>query len=277
MKLFISTKQNVDIFANIFRHLPKLSPHISLYFDTDKIYAQGMDQSHVCLFEVQLVKEWFDEYEFEKGDMKVISLSTELLFKIINTREEHQSICMTYKGETDTLNINFESDTKTEYNKYFELRLIELDSELMNVDDYNSQADMLFPTKNFASLIEQLSIFNEVMKITCNEEEIILKTSGDNGSMAVPVNIDDLMEYGIEEGQTIEQSFSLPHLSTICLFQKLSSNVSIGLGDDVPLLMIYDLGGEMNHVDKHDVDDEDEEVESINYIKFYLAPKIEID
>ena len=61
------------------------------------------------------------------------------------------------------------------------------------------------------------------------------------------------------------------------MFQKLSSNVSIGLGDDVPLLMIYDLGGEMNHVDKHDVDDEDEEVEPINYIKFYLAPKIEID
>jgi proliferating cell nuclear antigen PCNA len=268
MKLIITNKCNVEKFINIFRHLKQFTQHITIYFYENRIYAQAMDNSQICLFEKQIYSDWFDHYEYNKNDMKMISLSTEYLFKIMNSREDGQSITLMYEGDVDILNISFESDDKHEYNKYFELRLIELETDLMNVNDYTSQADIVFPTKKIASLIEQLSIFNEVVKIKCDEEEIILKTSGDLGSMAVPVSINDLTEYEIEEDKIIEQSFSLLSLSTICLFQKLSNEVTISLGNGIPLLMLYNL-------DAVKLDNNDEEPK--NYLKFYLAPKIDDD
>jgi proliferating cell nuclear antigen PCNA len=271
MKLVIKDKQKAEKFSHIFRHLKQFVDIISLYFDNEKLYAQGMDGSHVGLFELSISKEWFDEYEINKEDVKNIATKTSILHKVINTREENQSISIEYDNFPDKLNISFESDIKEEYNKYFELSLIDLSEDLMNLDGHECQVDMIFPTKNFSSLIEQHAIFNDNIQIFCSEEEIKFTTKGDEGEMKVKMSIDDLNEYAIEEDKEITQSFSLNHLNTMCQFNKLSSEVLIGFCEDKPMLMKYILD-DVNP----SIDNEEQNVSS-NYIRFFLAPKINDD
>ena len=56
MKLVIHDSKKAEQFAIIFRHLTQLADYVSIYFTKENISAQGMDDSHVCLFEFQIMK-----------------------------------------------------------------------------------------------------------------------------------------------------------------------------------------------------------------------------
>jgi proliferating cell nuclear antigen PCNA len=267
MKLIITDSIKAEQFTVMFHYLSQLADIVMIYFEDEKIYAQGMDNSHVCLFNFQLMSDWFDEYEFKKGDISNIALKTSRLYKVINTKEQNQSITLSYDGHPNSLSMAFESDNKQEYNKYFELYLIDLEQDLLNIDNYESQVDMTFPSKKYANFINELEMFNDTVNIQCTEDQIIFRAQGDEGLMKVDMDINDLIEYGIEEGGVLNETFSLSKLNLMCQFHKLSKEVIIGFCEDQPMEMLYNL-------DNVERDNEEEENKIKNFMKFYLAPKI---
>ena len=56
------------------------------------MYTQGMDNSHACLFELNLNNDWFNEYEIGEDETYRIGINCELLFKILNCLGEEQNI-----------------------------------------------------------------------------------------------------------------------------------------------------------------------------------------
>ena len=85
MKVSLTDKSKISQFSGIFKHLKNVSNDQNIYFDTDKMYTQGMDSSHACLFELQLKPEWFNEYNVEK--QHIIGINCELMFKVFNCLE----------------------------------------------------------------------------------------------------------------------------------------------------------------------------------------------
>ena len=57
------------------------------------IYIQGMDGHYVCLFELELKSYWFDEFKFSDTPLR-LGIHCELMHKIINCKEEHQTISL---------------------------------------------------------------------------------------------------------------------------------------------------------------------------------------
>ena len=76
--------------------------------------------------------------------------------------------------------------------------------------------------------------------------------------MSVEIKNDDLSEFSIVEDESLNLSFSLHYLHCICMYQKISKEISIHLCDNFPLKIAYDLGEQA-------------------YIHFYLAPKMNDD
>ena len=263
MRLVINNSDKAEKFSIIWRNMKQFSGYVAIYFKDSGIYVQGMDSSHICLFELKIDKDWFDEYEFNEDDMPHIAVSTSILSKVILTRQQQQQIEWHYEGESDTLNINFESKEKEEYNKYFNVSLITLDQELLNVEDQECDVDMVIPTKKIGSIVDQLVIFDEIVQIICSESVIELISAGDEGSMKVNLDIDDLLEYAISEDLIFKQTFSLKHFQLITQFIKLSVEAKIGFRNDGPMEMLYDL------------DNKEGDESSVNYLRFYLAPKID--
>ena len=68
MRLNISDKIKKDVFISLFHLLKQNTSSISIIFNEEYIYIQGMDNSHVCLFDIKIMGSWFTEYILNVDD-----------------------------------------------------------------------------------------------------------------------------------------------------------------------------------------------------------------
>jgi proliferating cell nuclear antigen PCNA len=255
MKLTIKNKAKKELFIAIFQTLKNCSPLISLQIKTDGLFIQGMDKSHVCMFEVNITKSWFDSYEHNEKD-KIISLDSQFFFTILNLVNEHFSL-MLYQTDEDYLNIDLVTieGVMGEFSKFFKIPLTDFDYELLQLPTIDYDADFSINSKKICEITSQMLLFGTDIHIQCTDEHIQLITNGVTGEMTVNIPIDDLKEYSIAEDETIELKYSLNYISKMCLTNRLSTNVTFSISLEYPMKIYYDLEEKCS-------------------LTFYIAPKV---
>ena len=225
------------------------------------IYFQGLDGNHCCLFECNLSKSWFDVFEYETGkDMAELGINIKLLYKVLNTRQETQTIEIYTKGKKDKLSIDFitpnDTNEKKAFNKYFELPLFNIEATNMNITKNESDVDLIIPSKRMCELMSQLGMFNDNLTMSFTDEMIKMDASGEMGKMEVRIAMEDVTEYAIGEGVSIVEYYSINYINMMCNFCKLNPELVLGFIKGQPLKGSYDIG-------------------DCSHISFYLAPRID--
>ena len=254
MKITISNKNKKDLFVSLFQVLKNCTTLVCVIFETDKLHIQGMDKSHVCLFDVNIQKKWFDEYIVEETTN--VSFDTNIFHLIMSTKQESHDIII-HKIEEDYLNIDLVSKehAKGEFNKYFKLSLTDYDYQLMNVHEVDYDAEFSISSKKICEIVSQMMTFGTNINIKCSEEKIDLITNGITGEMLVNIPIEDLTEYSIVEGEEIKLSYSLSYINKMCLTNKISNEINFYISGEYTMKIQYALGDD-------------------SYIIFFIAPKI---
>ena len=243
MKIQISDKKKKDVFVSLFHVLKNCSTLISITFETDLAHIQGMDKSHVCLFDVKLNKKWFTDYTI-KNSLK-ICLDSTVFHSIIGTKSDNQDLIITLsENNQDILNINFESNEskKGDFKKSFKMPLVEYEYEEMNIPNVDYDAEFSLSSKQISDMFSQLSNFGSDIIINCSQDDISLTTNGVTGEMKVEIPIDDLTSYSIVEGEEVILTYSLSYINKMCITNKLSSDVDFSLSNECPMKISYDLG-----------------------------------
>jgi proliferating cell nuclear antigen len=248
----IQDKKKRDIFIYTFNHLKHFTDKIVLTIDPDKMYIQGMDNNHICVYELTIQSSWFQEWDVTNTYNYGISIP--IFNKILHICSENQGIRIHSETE-DNLYIEYNSIEKGEFNKYFEMPLMDIDMDILDIPDTEYQVDIEMDSKKFKSLIDELANFNETLNITCDEAEIVLDSKSSDGSMKAVINIDDIDLLVVEEGKHVEASFGIKYIAQMCQFYKLGSKCAIHISEDIPLLLKYEIADDC-------------------IMKFYLAPKI---
>ena len=256
MIVVIPEGSKTDKFAAIFRYLKVNIQEANLIFDEERLYMQGMDSSQIGLFELVLIKDWFEKYEVTEP--VTLGINCEILYKMLNCLEKTQKIILKFEALGDELSISFISSEKGVVDKYFVLPLMDINTQLLGIPDVDYTADLQLKGPIFEKIIEQLSIFADTVKISCNDKQVSLKTTNESsillGQMEVNINFDDMNEYLIEEEADISLSFSLKYLNWMVQFAHLSNDMNIHFMEDTPIKIKYD-------------------IENNSYIQFFLAPQ----
>ena len=298
MKLVIRDLKKAEHFAYIFKCVPLISDHVNIVFALDKIYIQTMDSNKVCLFELMLHTNWFDEYNVNSNDNPRIGLNTAFFYSILKCRGKDQSLEISYKGDADKLSV-VHNVSDNNYEKIFELPLINLNSEMLHIPaETEWEADFEMKSSTFHKISQELLSFGEEVYLKCTEDIFSMATEGDSGLYRVNVNIDDLTCYSIDEESIIKSVYNLRYFKIISAFSKLSNHMKFYASQTMPLKVTYYLGdeptliktmnGETDDVsvaefmydDENDLDEINENVdndEGKNYIRFYLAAIIKED
>ena len=267
MNVIIRDPAKADKFATMFQHMKVFSDHINIMFEESRLYVQCMDSAHVSIVELVLPAEWFDTYEQTHDQNVVIGLSSAMLYKILNSRDKSQQMAIVLDSPTADLvcihftqiNKNADLNPKHEFDKRFELPLMTIDSELMNIPDMECQAELTLRSSHLASIVSQLRMFADTMSIECSEDKIVMASrSNDQGKMFVEINIDDVSGFAIDEGCELNLSFALTYLHNMCLYNKLSEEIELRFSANYPMKVVYHLGTGAS-------------------MSFFLAPKIDDD
>ena len=259
-KFAITNLQHADCFVALFQHVKSFSENINIIFNEDKMYIQCMDSSKVSVFEIFLPKEWFDSYELVNDTSVTIGISSNMLFKVLNTRDKKQEIQLSFESEGDTITIDFHCDDKNTYDKEFAIPLMDIENEMMNIPEMESTADISLPSANFANAVKDMKLFGDTFNLSCDQENLTMSSnSEESGKMKLKITLDDLTSYEIEEDAELQTSYSLAILYNISLYSKLSEFIHFHVKDGFPLKIVYEL---------------DSEIEGAK-MAFYVAPKIE--
>lgn len=256
----ISDKKKKDVFISIFNLFKSSSSQINLTINKTIFHIQGMDKSHICLFDLKLYFEWFDYYEVNKKYELCFDSGT--FYSIISTKSEEQAIIFYLEEEhTDTLSIEYknnENTKKSDYNKFFKLPLLDYEYQEMVIPTTEYDAEFNLPSKKVTDMLSQLSNFGDNLNIKCSEECVDFKASGDSVEMRVNIPTDDMSSYAIVEDEVINLTYSLVYISKMCITNKLSNDIEFSLSNESPMKINYNLGNESS-------------------LMFYIAPKLSDD
>ena len=252
MKFEINEKKKCELFINLFNNLKYFTDNVLIRIDKTKMYIQGMDNSHVCVYELKLDNSWFNVWNVKNSLDFGINLP--LFNKMLHVWSDKQTIII-HDEDGDNLNIEFTSDVTGVFNKYLVLPLMDIDCEMLGIPDTEYEADITLISCKMKQIMDELSSFNDTINLNCNEERVAIDATSCEGSMKVVIKIDDIESLAVMEGETIESSFSIKYIAYMCQFHKISENCTISLSANTPMKMKYDI---------------DENSDMV----FYLAPKM---
>jgi proliferating cell nuclear antigen PCNA len=254
MKVRITDKEKVVKFAIIFSNLKSHYKETNLYFRKSGLYLQTTDTSLISMVQLEINKDWFDIYDVDIE--QVIGIHIETFDKILSCIDKDYTIELNLREETDKLNIIL-SDGKII--KEYEMNLMDLDSAVFDIPELEHTADIMLDSSVFKDYINELIKFGDDLNICCNETEIILSSTGDEGKSKIIINEEYLEEYSIIEDETIDLTFTIKIIKMVSNFVKLNKITNIHISDGKPLKIEYNI-------------DENE-----NKLTFFLAPKIKDD
>ncbi len=264
MRICIGDKKKKDMFVSLFQVIKNCSALINATFESENMSIQGLDKSHICLFNVNINKKWFSKYDLgenEKSDKLQLCFDSNVFHSIISTKSDNQDLIIKTdetNGNEDMLYINFESSEskKGEFKKSFKMPLADYEYEEMHIPDVEYDAEFTLSSKEIADIFSQLSNFGNDIIIKCCEEEVSLTTNGVTGEMCVDVPVEDLSTYSVIEGEKIILTYSLIYVNKMCITNKLSNEIDFSLSNQCPMKIHYNLGDDSSLV-------------------FYIAPKME--
>ena len=260
MKIQISDKKKKEAFVSLFQILKNCSSLITTKINSESLHIQGMDKSHVCLFDAKINSTWFSSFEINK-DVN-LSFDSSVFYSIISSKSDSQDLIITMEDDNeDTILIQFipqEKESKKGHDcfkKFFKMPLTEYEYDEMAIPVVEYDAEFSLSSKQISDMFSQLSNFGNDIIIKCSEEEISLTTNGVTGEMRVDIPIDDLSGYSIIEGEEIVLTYSLSYINKMCITSKLSNDIEFSLSNNCPMKISYDLGDN-------------------SLLQFFMAPKM---
>jgi hypothetical protein len=159
----------------------------------------------------------------------------------------------------EKLRIEFLGDISSKNKKYdlskkvFEINLMDIEKDTLTSTMPDTKLDFVMKTKTLDRYMNELATFGDEAIIFCKDDKLYLKAKGDEGSISIEIQGDNLDEFSVVDGYELESRYCLKYLQYISKLHIIYPNVHLFLDDSSPLVITFD--------------------NSTITIKYYLAPK----
>ena len=242
--LTIKTVQ-ISPFRTLMTALKDILLETNITFQADGMRIINMDKSHTILVHLFLKAENFEVYDC-KHDKIVIGVNMFHLFKLINSIDNDDTLTMYIEaadynnGIVNNLGLRFENGDIKQC-KTQKLRLIEPDTEELEVPNVTFSSVLNLPSTDFQKIIRDLSSISDTVEIKSVTNELIFRCRGAFASAEVRrAEADGSMEFLQQDSQKIIQgNFSLKNLGYFIKCTNLCSQIEMFLENDLPLVVKY--------------------------------------
>jgi proliferating cell nuclear antigen len=190
----------------------------------------------------------FEYYNCTK-DKIVIGVNMFHLFKLINTIDNDDTLIIYIEnddyndGIVSYLGLKFENG-EIKQCKTQKLKLIEPDTEELEVPDVKFSSVLNMPSTDFQKIIRDLSCISDKLEIKSVGNELIFRCSGQFANAEIRrTESDKNMEFihKQDSSKIIQGEFSLKNLGYFIKCTNLCNQIELYLENDLPLIVKYDV------------------------------------
>jgi proliferating cell nuclear antigen len=231
------------------------------------ISLQAMDSSHVSLVTMLLRADGFEHYRCDRNVTLGINLNA--MSKILKCAGNEDKLTIKADDKGDTVTFMFEGEKQAKISD-FELKLMDIESELLGIPEGDAEAVVKMPSGEFQRTCRDLTLLGDskdnstlgdTVKIAVSKDCVKFSVEGDMGSGNIQVmktsdadtTEDDSVSISLNS--PIEETFALRYLNLVTKATPLSKSVTLSLNSSLPLVIEYNLP-------------------SLGGLSFYLAPRI---
>ena len=250
MKFVIQNPEHAQKWIEIFKIIKYLNSYTTICAQEKEMLIQIMDDSHVCLLNINIEKWWFEDYNSKN---ETLSFMTTIMVKLLHLYVPKTT--MIFETINEKLQITFKYENKTE--KIFELPLIEIDKDLLDSQEIEGSLECCLETKAFDKYISEMMLFGDSMEFVCYKENLFMKSSGEEGNYSLKMPYEVLDELVIEEDLQLRTRVSLKYLYYLTKSHNVFKKIKLKIQQDVPFHVVIE--------------------ECMFKLKYYIAPKINDD
>jgi proliferating cell nuclear antigen len=156
----------------------------------------------------------------------------------------------------------FESNTSDRISE-FQLKLLQFNAEQLGIPDANYSAIVRITASEYKRICTDLSALGDSLTLEVSHDGIKFEVEGDigKGNISLKQAIkDDILDerVQIELNEPIRMTFSMKYLQSFSKATPLCEKITLKMAKEIPLQMEF-------------------KIDSIGYVRYFLAPKIEND
>jgi|2_EtaG_2_1085320.scaffolds.fasta_scaffold00299_18 DNA polymerase III sliding clamp (beta) subunit (PCNA family) len=215
MKIYVN--KNINKFNSIIELVNTITTETDFIFDIDKVIIKAIHPSNSCMIDMEIEKEFFDEYDVDKKT--VLTLDTDLLKKIVK-KVGKKDISM----ELGIDNLSFKSGRSK-----FDLKYYVGSEEERAVPKIEHPIKLKVKGTDFFNNLSEAKEFSEITKLEYDDEFKIIS----KGNMIAGESLIDVIE---NNGTNSSCWYSLDYLLLFKTLNKLNNELTIKFGDDLPFV-----------------------------------------
>lgn len=226
----------------------------------DGISLQAMDTSHVSLVTMSLRSQAFEMFRCDRPLSLGINMAN--ICKVLKCAQNDDSVKIQADDEgADSAEFMFENSAGDRV-AHFQLKLMDIDSEHMDVPEDEYQAVIQMPSSEYRRIFTDLSVIGETVTIEACKQSVSFTVEGDIGEGSLNVTQSDAADdskeaVSISVKEPIKMTFPGRYLVMFTKAVPVSKQVSLCLQEGRPLAVEFTLP------------------EEHGYVRYYLAPKLD--
>jgi proliferating cell nuclear antigen len=238
----------VSPIRNMITALKDVLTDASITFTDKGMKIINFDKTHTILVNVLLHANKFEHYRCDP-DKIVVCANTLHLFKLISTMSNDDTLSIYidksdyHDGVVSHLGLQYENgDIKQFYTQ--KLRLIDPDTEELEMPDVEYSTVINMPTTDFQKIIRDMNGISDRIEIKSVGNDLIFSCDGNFASSRIyRTQSDGNMNFinKPDASVVVQGEFSLKSLSHFIKCTPLCSNLEIYIGNDLPLIVKYDV------------------------------------
>lgn len=252
--VFIKSIQGGAI-RTLFEVLKEIVHDVNLQFDSTGVKLLTMDGARCALVYLRLRADAFEDFSCHGKFSVGVNMAS--VFKLVRTCGSHDTITLYIDADnTNELGITISNHDKNSVTD-FKLKLLDVDSEDINIPDVEFDSIVTMPSAYFQRICRDMLNISEHMTIRSQGEQLWLSCNGDFARQETVIGPADAgMSLSAKSSKVIEGTFSLKYLSLFCKAANLANTTEMFLKESYPIIIKYN-------------------VASLGEIRFCLAPKID--
>lgn len=240
--------ENSKILKSIVETLASLIDESNFRITSKGFSVKSMDPSKICLLQLEISKDDFDEFECEKDFQ--IGLNLDDFDKILKRLSSNDTIELSYSEEQQKIKIGMNREGST-HKRVFSLACLDVDVEDVPMDqllEIEYPSSWSFDPDLLMEAIKDAEIYSDIFTIEVAEKTgLKFTSSGQIGEMEYDLDLEDLEESDLDKTQ--KGSYSLTFLKSVMKLSNITEKLQIFLKNDHPLKMIFNIleGGELSY------------------------------